>query len=907
MSLVTGSSDVLQLLSQAGPNLFIVNINKGPNPFNIKSPQWTVDQVAQKLAQYGVNRDDLRLLARQDVDGEVLAYLTEDSLMKIGIQTLGRRIKILKAIQAVLAPYTVGTDSSAQSSQQLTTTSSNRPSSSARPQSSNNFRQSLNNDSEEDENEDIDNPYNRNNNQNMNRRSNNNNNDRFSSTAPSSYQNNFATTDEDSAEDEDIEREREYIRPAQKRLEAKSNLRSSAAGIGGDDDLFGTEEAGEGQQFMAVKPWIGQIVAPSKPPQNNPNPPDRHLRLEWAYGYRAFDSRSNLFYNSVGDIVYPVAGIVVVYNSKQKKQRHFLGHNDDVRCLTRHPKNLNLFASGQNASIVQGRSIAPYICVWDSTQFDKLIVLKGVNTDRAIRCVCFSGDGKYLASVSNDDNHTIKIWDWEKKTLLTSVKGSNYPIYAIQGNHVNTAEFVSVGKRHAVSWAFDGVKLSGKKLSTTSSSSSKTEVTFYNVCFSEKGYTCLGGDDGQVHIFSGGKLMKAYLVHPQAKITSLHWYFGGIVTGGTDNQVCILDKKLNIAKKFRFQNKINSVHVNGDNLLIGTQGSEVFEIVDYMNTDIDSDQKLDPITRGHSDGELWAIAILPDSRTFITAGEDNSVAIWDLLSHKMIKKAIISEKRGKAPKIQKASTTSSYPPNQCARAIAIDPKGKHIIVGLNNGCITVFDTRTMNRLIDQMDLNKYGQRKVDNQTGNWIQVIAYNPAGTICAVGTHGSVIVLLDVLDGYKVKAELKASQSYITHLDWSIDGSHLQSNDGAYELLFYDIDEQNLKNSRQNTKATSLKDVKWATQTCCFGWPVQGIFDPSQDGSDINTCDSNQNKTLIATGDDNGNVNLFRYPVMKGNKSTSSHAHSSHVVRVRFTPDDRYILSTGGHDLSVMQWQVV
>jgi microtubule-associated protein-like 1/2 len=901
-------SEVISLLSSAGPNVFVVQVNRSTNPFNTKGPNLSIEQVAQKLVSLGVNREDARTLARQDVDGEVLPYLTDDSLTKVGISTLGRRVKILKAAQQVLAPYQQQTNNSnndySSNSQPSLRSSSNRPLSA-------NPRATIAADDEEDSEEED-------NNNNNNRGGFNNtgssfgSKERFNNTAPLSSSNraksgggdnnwdsnaNINSTSDDS---EDDEREREYIRPQQKKIEMKRSSAPDAA----DDDLFGVEEAGQAQEFMAVKPWLGAIVAPSKPPSNNANPPDRKLRLEWAHGYRAFDSRSNLFYNAQGDVVYPVAGICVVYNAKTRKQKHFVGHNDDVRCLARHPKNTNIFASGQNASVVNGRSTAPYICVWDSTDFTKTVILKGVGTDRAIRALGFSGDGKYLATVSNDDNHTIKVWDWERKTLLTSVKGSNYPIYAIQGNHINPAEFVTVGKRHAVQWNFDGVKLSGKKLSVGGSKAD--DLTFFAVCFSEKGYTCIGGDDGQVYIFSGGKLMKPFTVHPGAKVTSLHWYYGGIVSGGSDNNVYILDKKLSVAKKFNFSTKISSVHISGDNLLVGTQGADVYEVPDYLNSDIVSDSKLDPITRGHSDGELWAIATTPDSKYFVTAGEDNTVALWDVQSHKMIRKTIISEKKGKAPKIKKASTTSTHPPNQCARAIAIEPKGRHIIIGCNNGEVVVFDARTMNKLIN-LDLNKFGQRAVDNQTGNWIQVMAYNPSGTVCAVGTHGSVVVLLDVLDGYKPKGTLTASHSFISHIDWSADGQHIQTNDGAYELLFYDIDESNLKSSRQNKSASALKDVKWATQTCCFGWPVQGIFDPSQDGSDINTCDSNANKSLIVTGDDFGNVNLFRYPVMKGNKSVSSHAHSSHVVRVRFTADERYVLSVGGHDLSVMQWAVV
>jgi WD40 repeat protein len=302
-----------------------------------------------------------------------------------------------------------------------------------------------------------------------------------------------------------------------------------------------------------------------------------------------------------------------------------------------------------------------------------------------------------------------------------------------------------------------------------------------------------------------------------------------------------------------------------------------------------------------------SIGMAPDGKHFVTAGEDNQICLWEVSGKRLLKRGIINEKRGKAPVIKKASTTSRHPTNQCARGIAISPNGKHIIVGCNNGEVNVYDTRTMSRLLS-LDLNKYGKRQVNNQTGNWIQCIKYSPSGHTVAVGTHGSVVVLLDVTDGYKPKGLLKASNSFLTHIDWSQDGQCIQTNDGAYELLFYHIDEGELKSSSQNTNATSLRDTKWATQNCVLGWPVQGIFDPSQDGSDVNTVDITASRTLAVTGDDTGNVNLYRYPVAaKGNKCNSAHAHSSHVVTTRFTADEKYVISVGGHDLSIMQWAIV
>ena len=62
--------------------------------------------------------------------------------------------------------------------------------------------------------------------------------------------------------------------------------------------------------------------------------PDSQLRLDWVYGYRGHQCRNNLYYTASGDVVYFVAGVGVVYNVAEKRQRFFLGHNDDViRCV----------------------------------------------------------------------------------------------------------------------------------------------------------------------------------------------------------------------------------------------------------------------------------------------------------------------------------------------------------------------------------------------------------------------------------------------------------------------------------------------------------------------------------------------------------------------------------------------
>ena len=58
--------------------------------------------------------------------------------------------------------------------------------------------------------------------------------------------------------------------------------------------------------------------------------PDCQLRLEWVYGYRGHQVRSNLFYNDAREVIYFVAGVAIVLNVKEHKQRFFLEHDDDI-------------------------------------------------------------------------------------------------------------------------------------------------------------------------------------------------------------------------------------------------------------------------------------------------------------------------------------------------------------------------------------------------------------------------------------------------------------------------------------------------------------------------------------------------------------------------------------------------
>jgi len=338
---------------------------------------------------------------------------------------------------------------------------------------------------------------------------------------------------------------------------------------------------------------------------------------------------------------------------------------------------------------------------------------------------------------------------------------------------------------------------------------------------------------------------------------------------------------------------------------VGTSGSEVYHVPNFSKGKA---ADLPPVVRGHFDGELWGLAVHPkDANVFATCAEDNKILLYSLKDRKLIAENIIASKAGSKPEVRKASTTSTHPTNQCGRALGFSADGTMLAVGTNAGEVNIYHTDGLS-LIASQDLNSLGKRHLQHQTQNWIETLAFSPDGGVLAVGTHGMVIALLDVKDGFKPKGTLTAHNAPVAHLDWSEDGAHIQSNCVAFELLFHDIDHKDLSKSKQNPNAHLLKDVKWHSQTCILGWPVQGIFDPAHDGNDVHSCDASPSRTLLVTGDDFGHVNLYRYPVEHtGNKFQCKSGHSSHVPRVRWTRDEKYVVSAGGADKAVIQWKLV
>ena len=164
-----------------------------------------------------------------------------------------------------------------------------------------------------------------------------------------------------------------------------------------------------------------------------------------------------------------------------------------------------------------------------------------------------------------------------------------------------------------------------------------------------------------------------------------------------------------------------------------------------------------------------------------------------------------------------------------------------------------------------------------------------------------------------------------------YSDDGKFIQSNCGAYELLFSDAN-----TGQQITKLDSMNGallfsintiapnlslsfflsfnvvgVSWSTWTCTLGWPVLGTWEKGWDGTDINAVSRSPSGNLLASADDFGKLRVFSYPcTLEGAPCSSYSGHSSFVQNVTWLhgankSSDEYVITVGGNDKCVFQWR--
>ncbi|XP_077467311.1 echinoderm microtubule-associated protein-like 2 isoform X1 [Stigmatopora argus] len=599
--------------------------------------------------------------------------------------------------------------------------------------------------------------------------------------------------------------------------------------------------------------------------------PNRKLKLEWVYGYRGRDCRSNLYLLPTGEIVYFNASVVVLYNTDEQQQRHYLGHDDDVKCLSVHPDMVTI-ATGQVAGNTRdGKLLPPHVRVWDSVSLNTLHVLGMGSFERAVTCVSFSksNGGSFLCAVDDANDHILSVWNWQKEKRLADVKCSNDSVLGAAFHPMDAELIVTCGKSHINFWSLEGNTLSKKQ-----GLFEKHEKPKYVLCvaFAENGDAITGDSSGNIYVWAkgGNRISQVLAGAHEGGIFSICVLKDGTLVsgGGKDRKVALWDREYRKQAEMEVGDALGPIRAIAEGkagqLFIGTTKNAILKAA-FPDT-------ATAIVQGHT-GELWGLAAHAALDRFVTCCQDKLVHLWDAKSHQPIWTKTVED------------------PARCA---GFHPNGEVLAIGTMTGRWLVLDTDTR----DLVSMHTDGNEIISN--------VAYSPDGNFLAVSSHDNFVYVYAVTENgrkYARVGKCTGHSSFVTHVDWSSDSAFLVTNSGDYEILFWEA-----PSGKHVTNMDAVRNLTWATSTCVLSFNTFGIWPDGADGTDINGVCRSHDDSLLASADDFGKVHLLSYPSSQPRAAGHEYGgHSSHVTNVAFLHDDSCLISTGGKDASVLQWLLV
>lgn len=220
-------------------------------------------------------------------------------------------------------------------------------------------------------------------------------------------------------------------------------------------------------------------------------------------------------------------------------------------------------------------------------------------------------------------------------------------------------------------------------------------------------------------------------------------------------------------------------------------------------------------------------------------------------------------------------------------------------------------------ILNEEDLSVIHEAKDSNTP---ITVVSYSPEGETLAIGVEDGMIFLYAVHDDYELVGRCVRHTAPILHIDFSIDGEWIRTNDESGELYFFNTDSASLQSN-----AAAMRDVKWLTNSAVFSWPTLAIHNHLlQDEAVTSACvpptillNSNSNTATrpiaesstydyIACGTSYGYVCLFSYPCIPHDSEYHRiPAHSGAISEVRFSSDSQYMITCGRNDRCLVQWK--
>ncbi len=273
--------------------------------------------------------------------------------------------------------------------------------------------------------------------------------------------------------------------------------------------------------------------------------------------------------------------------------------------------------------------------------------------------------------------------------------------------------------------------------------------------------------------------------------------------------------------------------------------------------------------RGH-ETDVTALGISPDGTMLVTGGKDRTVRFWDM--ERRIPIAVFKE-------------------HDCpVSSVAFSPDGKTVASAGRGGRVIIWSLEKES-MVETIDLSSSGYR---------VTSLAYNPDGSILAVGPWGNKLVpvlLLDPLTG-TVLDDLMVMGGQTNSIKFSPDGTLLATGNRDGLLRIGDVGKRecltmiNVHEERHTTVLSLIMtSVKFMSKSADEIW------------KDVSEVAFSPDSRMIATACDDGIVKLW--DVASTRMVHRFEGYSKGILTLDYSPDGR-LLAAAGMEPLIFIWDV-
>ena len=630
------------------------------------------------------------------------------------------------------------------------------------------------------------------------------------------------------------------------------------------------------------------------------NAPRLDLKPYHIFGYREKDAHNNIKYIDNDSFLYPSGNIAIIQNISNKAQQYFIRHkreicslcvNYDRTIIATGEENVDSLLSSYNNSVIR---------IWESKTLKELAEIE--IPFNGVRALSFNLNGKYLVCCCLDENHKVVVINVKEKKIICEEYGNRKKIFSLSFKSNN--EFATAGLNHFKFWIISEsenngqieYKLISKEYLNTSEKEFDDKLGIISVM---NDYFVTGSSLGYITLWKDQIIKNNKKCH-DSQIDSLYSNNRIIISGGRDKVLKVLDKDLAILKTISLESDSilnfspRSIDIlpgqpeeKGINkILVGTSSGDILELIFKKSIFEDENPEIKIYNSSHYSkntkdiNEITSISFSKKLNFFVTTSEDKTIRFWNIFNKSQDNFIFINE--------EMKPTASNF-----------SNKENIFVVGFDNGKMRFYSTEKNLTMIKEFQKEK---------RNNPITVIKYNDKDTLLACATKdekGNNIIDIYFWDSLNLYATLTGAQNEINGLDWSEDGHFLVTYSHQKECRVFSILDKFMI-----SEYDKVDYLLWCSWTLGYGWPLKGYYEAFD--IPIYSCERFYivyGNNIIALGDFNGAVKLYKYPIINKDQKYIKHdiQHGKKVTNVKYGKVGiKDIILTSSSDGSLIAWQI-